>query len=141
VLRIIDDVSRECLGAVVDTSISGHRVAQELDRIAPAIDFTALPPCKPMAEAILIEALDDPLCTGPSDRIGRRFTARSRRTSCQAWNWPPHFQACAWDQTGGLTFRAQGKAGDGRQCGFRRLALCPDARSACPVGAMAALAR
>jgi putative transposase len=34
VLCIIDDFSRECLGAVVDTSISGHRVAWELDRIA-----------------------------------------------------------------------------------------------------------
>ena len=34
VLCIIDDFSRECLGAVVDTSISGHRVARELDRIA-----------------------------------------------------------------------------------------------------------
>ena len=30
VLCIID----ECLGAIVDTSISGHRVARELDRIA-----------------------------------------------------------------------------------------------------------
>lgn len=34
VLCIIDNFSRECLGAVVDTSISGHRVARELDRIA-----------------------------------------------------------------------------------------------------------
>jgi putative transposase len=34
VLCIIDDFSRECLGAVVDTSIPGHRVARELDRIA-----------------------------------------------------------------------------------------------------------
>ena len=34
VLCIIDDFSRECLGAVVDTSISGHRVARELDRTA-----------------------------------------------------------------------------------------------------------
>jgi putative transposase len=34
VLCIIDDFSRECLGAVVDTSISGYRVARELDRIA-----------------------------------------------------------------------------------------------------------
>jgi putative transposase len=34
VLCTIDDFSRECLGAIVDTSISGHRVARELDRIA-----------------------------------------------------------------------------------------------------------
>ncbi len=31
---IIDAFGRECLGAIVDTSISGHRVARELDRIA-----------------------------------------------------------------------------------------------------------
>ena len=34
VLCVIDDFSRECLAAVVDTSISGQRVARELDRIA-----------------------------------------------------------------------------------------------------------
>lgn len=34
VLCVIDDFSRECLAAVVDTSISGIRVARELDRIA-----------------------------------------------------------------------------------------------------------
>ncbi len=34
VLSVIDDFSRECLAAVVDTSLSGVRVARELDRIA-----------------------------------------------------------------------------------------------------------
>ena len=34
VLCVIDDFSRECLAAVVDTSLSGQRVARELDRIA-----------------------------------------------------------------------------------------------------------
>ena len=34
ILCVIDDVSRECLAAVVDTSLSGIRVARELDRIA-----------------------------------------------------------------------------------------------------------
>ena len=34
VLNVIDDFSRECLAAVVDTSISGQRVARELDQIA-----------------------------------------------------------------------------------------------------------
>ena len=34
VLCVIDDFSRECLATVVDTSLSGHRVARELDRIA-----------------------------------------------------------------------------------------------------------
>lgn len=34
ILNVIDDFSRECLAAVVDTSLSGSRVARELDRIA-----------------------------------------------------------------------------------------------------------
>ncbi len=40
ILNIIDDFSRECLAAVVDTSLSGERVARELDRIA---DMRAYP--------------------------------------------------------------------------------------------------
>jgi putative transposase len=31
---VIDDFSRECLAVVADTSLSGIRVARELDRIA-----------------------------------------------------------------------------------------------------------
>ena len=34
VLCVIDDFSRECLAAVVDTSLSGQRVGRELDSIA-----------------------------------------------------------------------------------------------------------
>src|SRR6056297_1021463 len=34
ILNVIDDFSRECLAAVVDTSLSGIRVGRELDRIA-----------------------------------------------------------------------------------------------------------
>ena len=34
ILCVIDDFSRECLATVVDNSISGHRVARELDHIA-----------------------------------------------------------------------------------------------------------
>ena len=30
VLNVVDDVTRECLAAIPDTSISGHRVAREL---------------------------------------------------------------------------------------------------------------
>jgi putative transposase len=33
ILAIVDDFSRECLGLIADTSISGARVARELDRI------------------------------------------------------------------------------------------------------------
>ncbi|MBU2486446.1 MAG: IS3 family transposase [Alphaproteobacteria bacterium] len=34
ILNVIDDFSRECLASVVDTSLSGIRVARELDQIA-----------------------------------------------------------------------------------------------------------
>ncbi len=33
VLTLVDDCTRECLGLVADTSLSGLRVARELDRI------------------------------------------------------------------------------------------------------------
>ena len=33
-MNVIDDFSRECLAAVVDTSIGGAHAARELDRIA-----------------------------------------------------------------------------------------------------------
>ena len=36
VLVIVDDFTRECLALVVDTSISGRRVARELDAILAA---------------------------------------------------------------------------------------------------------
>lgn len=38
----------------------------KITRFAPAIHFTALPLCKPMAEAILIEEQDDPVCSDPA---------------------------------------------------------------------------
>jgi putative transposase len=33
ILNVIDDVTKECLVAVADTSISGRRVARELDAV------------------------------------------------------------------------------------------------------------
>lgn len=33
VLNVVDDVTRECLAAVPDTSISGHRVVRDLTRL------------------------------------------------------------------------------------------------------------
>jgi putative transposase len=33
ILNVIDDVTKECLGAIPDTSISGKRMARELDEI------------------------------------------------------------------------------------------------------------
>jgi putative transposase len=40
ILAIVDDFTRECLALVVDTSLSGVRVARELDRLA---EFRGLP--------------------------------------------------------------------------------------------------
>lgn len=40
VLNIVDDYSRECILQVVDTSISGHRVALELDRLSRPLPRT-----------------------------------------------------------------------------------------------------
>lgn len=37
----------------------------QIDNIVPAMHFTGLPLCKPMAEAILVEEQDDPVCTDP----------------------------------------------------------------------------
>ena len=34
ILVVVDDFSRECLALVADRSLTGHRVARELDRIA-----------------------------------------------------------------------------------------------------------
>ena len=41
-LAVVDDYTRECLGLVADTSLSGLRVGRELDRIAE------LRGCRPM---------------------------------------------------------------------------------------------
>ena len=38
ILTIVDDFARECLGLVVDSSLTGLRVARELDRIAELRD-------------------------------------------------------------------------------------------------------
>ncbi len=42
ILCVIDDFSRECLATVVDNSISGERVARELDRIAERRGFPCM---------------------------------------------------------------------------------------------------
>lgn len=42
ILNEIGDFSRECLAAVVDTSLSGERVARELDRIAEMRGYPCL---------------------------------------------------------------------------------------------------
>ncbi len=42
ILNVIDDFSRECLAAVVDTSLSGVRVARELHRIAEMRGYSGM---------------------------------------------------------------------------------------------------
>ena len=42
VLTIVDDFTRECLALVADTSLSGLRVARELDRIAEARGYPSM---------------------------------------------------------------------------------------------------
>ena len=42
VLAVVDDYSRECLGLVVDASLSGVRVGRELDRIAGLRGYPAM---------------------------------------------------------------------------------------------------
>jgi len=52
------DFEQSGFGALLPTA--------QIDTIASAMHFTALPLCKPMAEAILLEEQDDPVCTDPS---------------------------------------------------------------------------
>ena len=49
ILCVIDDFSRECLATVVDNSISGTRVARELDRIAELRGY----PCMVVSDNVL----------------------------------------------------------------------------------------
>ena len=46
ILNVIDDFTRECLAAVVDTSLSGIRVGRELDQIAEIRGY----PCKVVSD-------------------------------------------------------------------------------------------
>jgi putative transposase len=42
ILTVVDDFTRECLGLVVDTSLTGLRVIRELDRIAEGRSYPAM---------------------------------------------------------------------------------------------------
>lgn len=69
----LDAGSDRMLATDFDASgLAGLLPGATVERIAPAIHCTALPLCKPMAEAILIEEQDDPVCTDPAgtDRAG-----------------------------------------------------------------------
>ena len=62
ILTLVDDFTRECLGLVVDTSLTGPRVARELDRIAelrsyPCMIVTAvaIPPSSGLGDGRLCD--------------------------------------------------------------------------------------
>lgn len=72
ILCVIDDFSRKCLATVVDTSLSGHRVVRELDRIAEMRGFRG--------------PTTDPRARGPAPRAD---PFRERRPS-----WRDQWRAC-----------------------------------------------
>lgn len=94
VLCVIDDFTRECLAAVVDTSLSGLRVARELDRIAELRGY----PCMVVSERAIVrhrsedngerhgvdQQCDPEMAGGPQGgmalhRAGKANAERSRR--------------------------------------------------------------
>ena len=62
ILTLVDDFTRECLALVVDTSLTGLRVARELDRVAEQMLVEAL------VTKAAVEALDEAIL----HRLARR---------------------------------------------------------------------
>ena len=65
ILTVVDDFTRECLALVVDTSLSGARVARELDAI---IAFRGMPP--------LMIVSDNVLCREAGAEFGQQISVR-----------------------------------------------------------------
>lgn len=66
ILAIVDDFSRESLVLMADTSLSGHRVARELDQLIaergmPKTIVSELPMNAPLVRAPLATALSSPV--------------------------------------------------------------------------------
>ncbi|GGO38067.1 hypothetical protein GCM10010991_34760 [Gemmobacter aquaticus] len=78
VLCIIDDFNRECLGNIVDTSISGHRVARELDRIAELRGY----PCMVVSDNGT-ELTSNAILTWQQDRKVEGPLHRARQTDAE----------------------------------------------------------
>jgi transposase InsO family protein len=77
VLVVVDDFTRECLALIVDTSISGRRVARELDTIIAVCK-------KPRARGRAVECSSD-------QGITKSGNPRARRTAIElAWLWLRH---------------------------------------------------
>jgi len=73
ILTLVDDFTRECLGLVVDTSLTGLRVARELDKIAELRNY----PC-------MIVSDNGTELTSNAFWLGNRGVASSGTTSHQA---------------------------------------------------------
>lgn len=60
-----DDASRLLATDFDASGLAGLLLDAQITRIAPAMHFTALPLCKPLAATILVEEQDDPVCSDP----------------------------------------------------------------------------
>jgi putative transposase len=74
---VIDDFSRECLAAAVDISLSGRRVARDLDRIA---DLRGRP-CMVVSDNGADLERDPEMAAGP----GSRTALHRARKACSEW--------------------------------------------------------
>ena len=63
ILTVVDDCSRECLALVADTSLSGARVARELDRLVAELAALGLPPVPSDANFVLFGEFADAAAT------------------------------------------------------------------------------
>jgi hypothetical protein len=76
ILTLVDDFTRECLGLVVDTSLTGLRVARKLDRIAELrsyMRYTEPPPARLLRRGCRF-AKPTSLTKLPLDCDGKRYT-------------------------------------------------------------------
>jgi putative transposase len=88
ILCVIDDFSRECLAMVVDTSISGIRVARELGRIAEMRGY----PCMVVSDNGT-ELTSNAMLKWQEDRpVEWHYSRRANR--CRTASWKASMAAC-----------------------------------------------
>ncbi len=106
ILAVVDDFSRECLALVVDTSLSGVRVARELDRIvelrgAPACWSATTAPSSPQTLSCA-GSRNAALAGTTSHRASPCKTALSRAsTAACATSASTNISSPAWPKRGG----------------------------------------
>jgi putative transposase len=89
ILNIVDDVTRECLAAIPDTSISGRRVARELTDLIEAVESRA-------SSSPTTERSSPPAPCSPGLRRARSIGISSRRGSrCRTASARASTAACA----------------------------------------------